>query len=248
MNLPRYVFAGSLSLMLHAALLSAEEPQIQLQTNTGSESPTVAVNLVSRPTPVKPVEKQSPPKKTPQQEKPTEQKPLQEKKTEEKPSPVKKVVPVEKRAVKTEPKQPITTPKKKTETTENMTSKSVEKEVKKTPDKEQKQLETPPPTPIAQGATSKPVLIEKPSFMQKPVQPKYPRVAQKRGIEGTALFEIWLDEQGHLVKLLLINSSGAQVLDDAAQKAIKQWRFSPHSENGIKMPSRVKVPVRFSLE
>ncbi|EHW0634746.1 energy transducer TonB [Vibrio vulnificus] len=248
MNLPRYLFAGSLSLMLHAALLSAEEPQIQLQTNAGSESPTVAVNLVSRTVPIKPVEKQAPPKQAAQTEKPTEQKALQEKKAAEKPSPVKKVVPVEKRVAKKEPNKPITTTKKNSETTESESPRVAEKEVQKTPDKEQKQVEAPPPTPISQGATSRPVLIEKPNFMQRPVQPKYPRVAQKRGIEGTALFEIWLDDQGQLTKLLLITSSGAQVLDDAAQKAIKQWRFSPHSENGIKMPSRVRVPVRFSLE
>ncbi|ARN67845.1 Ferric siderophore transport system, periplasmic binding protein TonB [Vibrio vulnificus] len=105
-----------------------------------------------------------------------------------------------------------------------------------------------PASSASQGVSSQPTLIEKPSFMEKPVQPKYPRVAQKRGIEGTALFELWIDEQGKLTQLLLITSSGAKMLDDAARKAIQQWKFTPHAENGQKMPSRVRVPVRFSLD
>lgn len=247
MNLPRYIFAGSLSLMLHAALLSAQEPNPHLHTHAGSDSPSVAVNLLSRPTPSKPAEKPAQTKAEPQPTEPTpseqrEKKPV-EKKSAVKPAPVKEKV------TKTEPVKAVQKPREQSLAKQvEQTEAQLEQTKVSGSEQERPPAEEALPTPVAQGVTSQPVLLEKPTFMQKPVQPKYPRVAQRKGIEGTALFEIWLDEQGQLTKLLLITSSGAKILDDAAQKAIEQWRFNPHSENGQSMPSRVRIPVRFSLE
>ncbi|RZR37282.1 energy transducer TonB [Vibrio vulnificus] len=208
MNLPRYLFAGSLSLMLHAAFISAKEQAVIFQTNAGSDSASVSLNLVSNP----------PPSSNNVVEKNVE--PKEETKPPTKPKPKKPV----------EPKKEVAKP----EPAEHKTPKGADNDQ--------------PASSASQGVSSQPTLIEKPSFMEKPVQPKYPRVAQKRGIEGTALFELWIDEQGKLTQLLLITSSGAKMLDDAARKAIQQWKFTPHAENGQKMPSRVRVPVRFSLD
>ncbi|EHH1223947.1 energy transducer TonB [Vibrio vulnificus] len=228
MNLPRYLFAGSLSLMLHAAFISAKEQAVIFQTNAGSDSASVSLNLVSNP----------PPSSNNVVEKNVE--PKEETKPPTKPKPKKPVEPK-----KASLEKPVVENKSSTKPTESTPVEQPEPAEHKTPkgtDNDQ------PASSASQGVSSQPTLIEKPSFMEKPVQPKYPRVAQKRGIEGTALFELWIDEQGKLTQLLLITSSGAKMLDDAARKAIQQWKFTPHAENGQKMPSRVRVPVRFSLD
>ncbi|MEF1306628.1 energy transducer TonB, partial [Vibrio owensii] len=104
------------------------------------------------------------------------------------------------------------------------------------------------PTEQSKGATSQPVMIDQPAFVSQPVQPRYPRSARKRGIEGVALYEVWLDENGNQVKQVLIESSGAEMLDVSALRAIKQWQFSPHISGGQKVAHRVQIPVRFKLD
>ncbi|WP_240314434.1 energy transducer TonB [Vibrio tetraodonis] len=99
-----------------------------------------------------------------------------------------------------------------------------------------------------QGATTKPVLVDKPSFISKPVQPIYPRLARKRGLTGVVTYEVWLDEDGQQVSQQLISSSGQTILDKSALKAIKKWKFSPHSINGQKIAHRVRIPVRFNMD
>ncbi|EEW09993.1 Protein tonB [Vibrio mimicus VM573] len=91
-------------------------------------------------------------------------------------------------------------------------------------------------------------MVDKPAFVSAPVQPRYPRVAQKRGIEGTVMYEIWLDEQGNQIQQYLITSSGTEVLDKSALEAIKQWKFSPRILDGVPVAHRVHIPVRFKLE
>ncbi|WP_412179249.1 energy transducer TonB [Vibrio fortis] len=89
--------------------------------------------------------------------------------------------------------------------------------------------------------------MTKPSFSVRPTPPKYPRQARRRGVEGVATYEIWLDEDGKQVKQALVNSSGALLLDKAALDAIKMEIFTTH-RNGRAIAHRVRVPVRFNLD
>lgn len=100
----------------------------------------------------------------------------------------------------------------------------------------------------SKGATSQPILVDKPTFVSQPTQPRYPRSAQRRGIEGAALYEVWLDENGNQIKHVLLESSGTESLDASALRAIKQWQFTPHILGGLKVAHRVQIPVRFKLE
>nr|WP_238925444.1 energy transducer TonB [Vibrio sp. S11_S32] len=84
--------------------------------------------------------------------------------------------------------------------------------------------------------------------MSPPTKPRYPRLAQRKGIEGTATYEIWLDKNGHQIKQTLLSSSGANLLDKAALDAIKKWKFTPQKVNGIAMAHRVQIPIRFKLD
>ncbi|WP_438680020.1 TonB family protein [Shewanella sp.] len=102
-------------------------------------------------------------------------------------------------------------------------------------------------TTINQSA-AQPVMLEKPSFKVKPTPPHYPREAKRKGLQGVVLIEVWLDPQGQQIKRIIAKSSGYEVLDHAALDALKEWQFNGHSINGQRMPSRLKVPVRFELK
>lgn len=97
------------------------------------------------------------------------------------------------------------------------------------------------------GAHSEPAISE-PVFASAPTPPRYPTVARKRGQEGVAWIDIWLDEQGGQTRLAVLKSSGQEVLDEAAIEAVRTWEFKPRIVDGIAMASRIHIPIEFSLK
>lgn len=249
MNLQRYVIAGGASLALHAALLFVSNETKVFAMPAGNPASSVSLNLVAAPKPAQPVAKEEVAElKEPETQKIPE--PKQE------PQPVKK--PVEKPIVKKEAvkKKPV---EKKPEPVQKLTKAEPPKTVAKKEPKPEKQDEKkvakePVPEQVtkpasqSKGVSSQPVLVNKPTFVSQPVSPRYPRSARKRGIEGVALYEIWLDENGNQIKQVLLESSGAEMLDSSALRAIKQWQFSPHITGGQQVAHRVQIPVRFKLD
>ncbi|MED5505353.1 MAG: energy transducer TonB, partial [Pseudomonadota bacterium] len=223
MNVKRYAIAGGASLVVHAALLFVSQETKVFAMPAGNPTSSVSLNLVSAP---KSVQAEPTP-----QEVVEEKQPEPQKKPQPKPEPVKKAVEkpvVKKDAIKKKPVVKKPKPVKKPQTSKPVAKKDpqpkekVEKKVAKEPVPQQKAA----PTEQSKGATSQPVMIDQPAFVSQPVQPRYPRSARKRGIEGVALYEVWLDANGNQIKQVLIESSGAQMLDVSALRAIKQWQFS----------------------
>ncbi|MDV5060141.1 energy transducer TonB [Vibrio diabolicus] len=243
MNVQRYVIAGGASLAIHAALLFVSQETKVFAMPAGNPASSVSLNLVSAPPPT--VEKSTPenvaPPKEPQpQEQPGPEKKIVEKQVVKKKVVKKKTEPIKQskpktvepaKAVTKQENQPEAKPKKKTE-----------------PAKKEMVAQQTAPASQSKGATSQPILVDKPTFVNQPTQPRYPRSAQRRGIEGVALYEIWLDENGNQIKQVLIESSGTKSLDASALRAIKQWQFTPHISGGLKVAHRVQVPVRFKLD
>ncbi len=98
------------------------------------------------------------------------------------------------------------------------------------------------------GVDTKPVLVEKLALVSRPIAPRYPKIARQRGLEGVALIEVWLDENGQQTKQILLSSSGALMLDESALDAVRQWQFSPYMVGEQRIARRVQIPVRFSLD
>ncbi|AVF68056.1 MULTISPECIES: energy transducer TonB [Vibrio] len=246
MNVQRYVIAGGASLAIHAALLFVSQETKVFAMPAGNPASSVSLNLVSAPPAV---EKSTPENVAPPKEQPQDQ-PEPEKKIVKK-QVVKKDA-VKKKVVEKKP-EPVKQSKPKTvEPTKTVTKQKVQPEAKpkkKTePVKKETVAQQSAPASQSKGATSQPVLVDKPTFVSQPTQPRYPRSAQRRGIEGVALYEIWLDENGNQIKQVLIESSGTESLDASALRAIKQWQFTPHISGGLKVAHRVQVPVRFKLD
>ncbi|MGR3958944.1 energy transducer TonB [Vibrio lentus] len=266
MNVPRYVIAGGASLVIHAALLFVAQESKVFAMPAGSQSNTVSINFTPKTTPspaqqktiTEPVEPE-PIKETVSQAEPKPVEPKAVEPKQAKPTPKKKAITnkprpkkVEKKVVEKKPvtekkvvkkKRPELKPDAKSKPTpqpEKLADKKVDRNLAESANQ---------PQEVNQGVSNQePVLVTKPSFSSRPTPPNYPRQARRRGVEGVATYEVWLDAEGKQIKQALVNSSGALMLDNAALDAIKQWKFSPHTVNGRAIAHRVQIPVRFRLD
>lgn len=78
-------------------------------------------------------------------------------------------------------------------------------------------------------------------------KPLYPAYARRRGIEGRVVLDVIVAANGKAKDVSVAQSSRYEVLDEAAVKAVREWRFHPARENGRAIKSRLKVPVTFRL-
>lgn len=78
--------------------------------------------------------------------------------------------------------------------------------------------------------------------------PEYPRIARKRGYEGTVVLSMLVNEDGQVDNLWVFESSGYKVLDNAAIEAVREWIFEPGRRGDRKIEMWVQIPVMFELE
>ena len=103
-------------------------------------------------------------------------------------------------------------------------------------------------TPAPEAIRAAPLYQSNPAFSIPPQPPKYPRLARKRGIEGQVVLRADIGPAGDVLDLLIEQSSGSKLLDQAAHKAVQQWQFVPAQTNGVAVASYVRIPVDFVLE
>jgi protein TonB len=100
----------------------------------------------------------------------------------------------------------------------------------------------PPPAPVKPkrvgGELQAPALIHR-------VEPEYPGVAVGGKVSGTVILEATVNESGAVTDVTILRS--IKVLDQAAIKAVKQWRYQPLVLNGQPVPFILVVTVTFSL-
>jgi protein TonB len=77
--------------------------------------------------------------------------------------------------------------------------------------------------------------------------PKYPRIARRRGYQGTVVLEVLVDRNGRVGDLRVYTSSGYKILDRTALTSVKGWAFEPGMRGDQKVEMWVRVPVRFQL-
>jgi TonB family protein len=81
-------------------------------------------------------------------------------------------------------------------------------------------------------------------LLQK-VPPSYPEQALKAGLQGAVVLQAWIDKDGSIRDLKLVN--GSFLLGQAAVKAVKQWRYKPYLRNGVAVEAETYVTVNFKL-
>lgn len=80
------------------------------------------------------------------------------------------------------------------------------------------------------------------------VSPTYPDAARKRGIEGWVELAFTVQTNGSVDAVEVRNASPADVFDDAAMRAVRQWRFEPVERNGERIEQRAMVRLKFSQQ
>jgi TonB family protein len=71
--------------------------------------------------------------------------------------------------------------------------------------------------------------------------PEYPPAARERGMEGSPVVDIWIDEKGNVMDVAIVESAGA-MLDGAVLEAVAGWKFRPAAVGGT------AVSVRMTLQ
>jgi protein TonB len=114
-----------------------------------------------------------------------------------------------------------------------------------------------PPAPVAVARASAPVAaprvesVEPPHFdvayLNNP-RPAYPPIARKLGIEGVVLLRVDVSAKGTPEKIVIAQTSGASLLDEAAMKAVQGWTFVPARRGDAPIAHPVEVPIRFQLK
>jgi protein TonB len=98
----------------------------------------------------------------------------------------------------------------------------------------------PPPRAIVPGT---PV---KPSFVPN-VQDYYPDASRRAGEEGRATVKICVSAAGKIDSAEIATTTGHPLLDEAALKVAKAFRFKPATSEGRPVASCPSLPVKFEL-
>ncbi len=112
---------------------------------------------------------------------------------------------------------------------------------------------SPPPElakPVDRGSETevKTVMEEAKPLYRLNRPPPYPRVARRRGYEGTVVLEVLVNRKGRVGELRVFSSSGYTLLDKAAMAAVEDWLFEPGRRGEESVAMWVRVPIRFVLD
>jgi protein TonB len=112
------------------------------------------------------------------------------------------------------------------------------------------------PVPVVASVASKPsedtrpdgppLQAGKPDYAYNP-QPDYPMLLREQGVGGVVWLRVWVDSDGHPGEIKLAKGSGYRLLDDAALRAVRLWRFVPAKQGAQSLASWVEFPIRFTL-
>jgi protein TonB len=129
-------------------------------------------------------------------------------------------------------------------------------------------IERPPPVAIpATPITPQTPVVQGPPPQQAPIAPSqapvaaavgyagylnnsapdYPQFAQDQGWEGHIVLHVHVLPDGHPDTVVVKISSHRKILDEAAQRAVQRWRFSPAKRGENAVDGWVDVPIDFKL-
>ena len=89
-----------------------------------------------------------------------------------------------------------------------------------------------------------------PDVAAKPLvrpSPRYPRAAQRSGVEGHVIVRMRIDERGRVVDVAVVEGTPAGVFDDVALQTARTYRFSPARRGGKAVATTVQQRIVFRL-
>ncbi|MBF8294532.1 MAG: TonB family protein [Bacteroidetes bacterium] len=79
------------------------------------------------------------------------------------------------------------------------------------------------------------------------MQPKYPDIATRAGMEGTVWTKVSIDETGKVTNVT-ISKSDAEIFNQVSIDAAMQWAFKPAMKDGKPIATEVAIPFKFKLQ
>jgi protein TonB len=79
----------------------------------------------------------------------------------------------------------------------------------------------------------------------KTVGPEFPESARRKGITGWVEVVFTVTPKGTVADAEVRSSSPEEVFDDAALRAVKQWRFEPATKDGQPVATRTMIRLKF---
>ncbi len=106
--------------------------------------------------------------------------------------------------------------------------------------------EAPPPPPEEEEPIVEfYALSEKPEVLKR-VDPVYPELARKAGIEGMVVVKVLIDTKGNVEDVQVVKSH--PMLDDAAMAAARQFKFKPGKQRDRFVKVWMTIPFTFRLK
>ena len=102
----------------------------------------------------------------------------------------------------------------------------------------------PPPVPVPKIVRVGGVIREPRKLVH--VAPVYPEIARLSRVQGIVTMEAVLDATGKVESVRVLSSQ--PLLEEAAVRAVRQWRYTPTELNGVPVPVLMTITVRFSLD
>ena len=85
------------------------------------------------------------------------------------------------------------------------------------------------------------------AYLNNPI-PAYPMVARRMGWQGRVVLNVEVLASGLPGQIKLHQSSGHDVLDNAAMQAVRNWRFVAARQSGQVVTKWFLVPIPFILK
>ena len=76
---------------------------------------------------------------------------------------------------------------------------------------------------------------------------EYPALARRYGLTGRVMMRVLVEASGEAREVVIVASSGHELLDQAALKSVRGWRFLPAKNGTQTVAAWVEFPVRFEL-
>lgn len=103
-------------------------------------------------------------------------------------------------------------------------------------------------TADAPSAVAAPTILElgaqAPAILSM-LDPVYPKLARAAHLEGTVELSILVDEGGRPMEIRVLGGPAPFLAE--SERAVRQWRFTPASANGVPCPARFRLTLHFRL-
>ena len=85
-------------------------------------------------------------------------------------------------------------------------------------------------------------------FLSSSLNPVYPVLARRAGIEGTVIIEVTVDRNGRPVDYSILPPGSNRILEEAAAEAVMKARYNPGIKGGRTVSGSFRIKVRFELD